>query len=447
MKRTAAVLIFAASVAAAQSTKFEAADVHLSGSATAQFYDINYLPGGRFQARSATLVDLIAAAYKLERESVVGGPAWLDNDRFDINAKAPPASTEDERAAMLKALLAERFALKAHADSRAMDVFALTVAKRGAQLKESSGGNADCEPDQSVRPLNGVICVNMTVQEFGTTLRQFANAYLTKQVADMTGLKGRYDFALKWSPRQARPTNADGDAVAKITLFEALEKQLGLKLDPVKQPMPVVVVESVNREPTANAPGVTSKLPKAATEFEAAEIKQNKSGGTSIRIEPKPGGRIEVENAPLKVLIGLAWNYDFGDLDRIVGLPKWAETDRFNIVAKTQVLPGAAPPPFDDLKVMVQSLLIERFGIKAHTEEQPSPVYVLQVRKGGHKLREADASNRSTCKHSATDIGTGSAAGRVSMKSAPTSRWRNSPSNSTTWLRGTSIIPRSMRRD
>jgi hypothetical protein len=93
----------------------------------------------------------------------------------------------------------------------------------------------------------------------------------------------------------------------------------------------VIAVDSVNRNPTANAPDIAKSLPPETPEFEAAEIKLNKSGGNMRRIQPKPGGRIEVENIPLKQLVSLAWDFD---LDRIVGAPKWFDSDAYDVVAK-----------------------------------------------------------------------------------------------------------------
>jgi len=145
------------------------------------------------------------------------------------------------------------------------------------------------------------------------------------------------------------------------------------------------------------------------TEFEAATIKINKSGSQRRRIQPKPGGRLEFENIPLKDMITVAWNYDF-DYSRIVGLPKWADSDAYDIVAKSQILPGEQPPPFDDLRIMLRALLIERFNMKVHEEVQPVKVWALSVSKRGAKLKPADPSTRSTCTSSNGATGSGAAA-------------------------------------
>src|SRR5579885_3184027 len=137
------LVIFLSGLAAAQPaapSTFEAADVHANPSAS-RFSDGGYLPGGRVQLRGATMVDLVATAWNIDRESVFGGPSWADSDRFDVIAKASPTSTEGERAMMLRALLADRFKLVAHNDEKPLTVYALTVGKKGPQLKESEGGS------------------------------------------------------------------------------------------------------------------------------------------------------------------------------------------------------------------------------------------------------------------------------------------------------------------
>lgn len=402
--------VLAAGQTPASAPAFEAADVHVSKSTT-PFMDSGFLPGGRYQLRSATLVDLISTAWSVDSQAVFGGPSWLESDRFEIIAKAPPASTEAERAVMLRSLLTDRFKLVFHKDEKPVTVYALTVGKRGLQFKESAGGNGECKSDFNEGPPQLIIatCSNMTMAAFGAQVHRMAPGYVGDHpLVDLTELKGSYDITLKWSGRGAprQTTNKDGEIIAAVSLFEGIDK-LGLKLEAVKRPIPVIVVDSVNRTPTQNVADVTAKLPAAATEFEAATIKQNKSGTQMRRIQPKPGGRIEVENIPLIDLIGLAWGYNPGEHDRIVGAPKWAETDCFDIVAKTAILPGEAPPPFDDVRAMLQPLLIERFKLKLHNEDQPIAVWTLTVGKRGAKLKEADPASRSGCKRGNTETGTG----------------------------------------
>lgn len=391
---------------------FAAADVHASPPATNPFMDLGFLPDGRYQIRNATLVDLIKTAWDIDAESVSGGPPWLDTDRFDVVAKAPPKSTEAERNSMLRALLAERFKLVVHDDKKELTVYALTVGKRGAQFEVSGApGTSNCKPDFEIGPppMISVTCPSLTMREFAKQLHQMAGGYIHNQVADFTGLKGTYTVTVKWSPRQAPKANESGESIANVSIFDAVNRQLGLNLELTKRTVPVVAVDSVERTPTQNEPDVLKKLPSVTTEFEAATVKVNKSGGQIRRIQPKPGGRLEVENIPLKDLISLAWSFDF-DSDRIVGLPKWADADAYDILAKTAILPGEKPPPFEDVRMMLRTLLIERFKLSVHNEDQPIKVWTLTVGKRGAKVKAADPTTRSSCTRGNGETGSGASA-------------------------------------
>jgi uncharacterized protein (TIGR03435 family) len=177
-----------------------------------------------------------------------------------------------------------------------------------------------------------------------------------------------------------------------ITLFDALEK-LGLKLDPVEVPVPVLVVDSVNQKPTANVPNVAEFLhvPAAPKEFEVAELKPTNPDFRGMRLQIQPGGRVNIAGTPLKFLIQQAW--DLTD-DRLVGAPKWMETDRYDIVAKADV---AGPEmDIDDLWPMLRALLVERFKLAVHTEERPATAYTLTAIKP--KMKKADPNSRTKYK-------------------------------------------------
>ena len=129
-------------------TKFELADVHVSPKSTGfQFFNGGVLQRGRYVAKNATMVDLIAAAYGVDSLRVQGGPSWLEKDHFDVVAKAPASTTPETVKPLLQALLAERFKLVVHNDTKPMPVFVLTVGKGKSKLKEAaSGGNSGCDP-------------------------------------------------------------------------------------------------------------------------------------------------------------------------------------------------------------------------------------------------------------------------------------------------------------
>jgi uncharacterized protein (TIGR03435 family) len=225
---------------------------------------------------------------------------------------------------------------------------------------------------------------------------------------DLTGLKGSYDFTIRWTSRGQLRAQQNDEANPGISFFEAVDKQLGLKLTADKRPMPAIVVDSVNRTPTPNAAGVITQVPAIPAEFEAATVKPSRPDDTVRRLQPKAGGRIEIENIPLKLLIAAAWSLE-QEQDKVIG-PKWLDSTNFDIVAKTADFPMSAPPPFDAIRPMLKALLIERFKLAVHNEDQEVPVWVLTVGKRGAKLKPADPASRSTCKPSIGDSGTGSAA-------------------------------------
>jgi uncharacterized protein (TIGR03435 family) len=389
---------------------FEVADVHPSPTGTIPFMQEGVM-GSRYEIHGATMVDLISTAYDVDSEAVLGGPAWLDKTRFEIIAKVSARVPQSDRRVMLQGLLAERFKLVIHKEDRTRDVFALTASKK-VQLKPSEGvgaGQCDQPPPDGKGPAPYIVlnCKHMTMDEFATQFHQMAGGYVTHPMVNLTGLTGAFDFTIKWTARgQLRPQSNENDPNPGISFFDAVDKQLGLKLAADKRPVPSIVVDSVNSTPTENAPGVSKSLPAPPTEFDAASVKPNKSGSTMRRIQPKPGGAIEVENVPLKMLIGLAWNLD-RDQDRIVGGPKWIETDAFDIIAKTNDFPLNSPPPFDSVRVMLRSLLVERFKLTTHEEDQPATVWNFVVAKGGPKMKEADPANRPGCKPSQDMSSTG----------------------------------------
>jgi uncharacterized protein (TIGR03435 family) len=386
------------------SLAFESADVHVSAPSTNPTMRGGALRGGRYEVRTATMVDLISAAYGMESNKVVGGPGWLDWDRFDVIAKAPQATTQQNLGLMLQNLLADRFKLVVHKDTKQMPAFALTVGKGKPKMKEASDSDkTGCQgvpqnPAPGTVPYQVVACHNVTMATFADVLRNFGGGtYLADPVVDQTGLGGAWDFELKWTPRN-RLAQAGPDG---ISLFDAVDKQLGLKLEAQKAPLPVLIVDSVNQKPTPNDPGVTTKIPPPLpTEFEVASIKPSApdARGQNGRVQ---NGRLDLQNFPLKQLIQIAWDLNNND-DMLVGLPKSAESARYDIVAKVATSGPANAQDIDDdtLLLMLRGLLVERFGLKTHMEERPVSAYTMTATKQT-KLQKADPQNRTSCKSGA----------------------------------------------
>jgi uncharacterized protein (TIGR03435 family) len=404
--------------------RFDIADVHASphsSSLMASFMRVGFYRGGRYEIRSGTMVDLVSTAYGVDPDKVVGGPNWLEMDRYDVIATAPASTKQAELTEMLKTLLAERFKLVVHIDKKEVPTFAVTVGKK-LQLKEADGSGATgCQfqvqgmnngrggpPDPNAGPPAPPTleykCTNMTMAAFAEYMHTMplAQQFLGKNpLVDETGLKGAWNFEFHYT----LPMGLNGQqTVAGGSVSEAVEKQLGLKLEARKAALPVVVVESVNEKPTDNPPGVADKLPVAPTEFEVADIKPsdpNASGGGRGG-GFMPGGRIDLKGITLKDMIVAAW----GTLPNlVVGGPKSLETDKFDLVAKAPAMAmagngattmngprGQPPVDIDALTLMLRALIIDRFKLQTHMEDRSMDSYTLVAAKP--KMKKADPSNR-----------------------------------------------------
>jgi len=402
-------------VAFAQSA-FEVADIHVSPRTINPAMRGGLMSGGRYELRTATMVDLIRVAYGVDAANVTGGPAWLDTDRFDVIAQAPADTSLETLQLMLRSLLADRFRLVVHSDTKALPGYALTLVKRTPQLKASKdAGDTGCShpPEMQGATLgtlayNTYSCHNMTMAVLAQTLRMFAPGYFGgNPVLDRTALSGSWDFEIRWTPRGLLATaGSDG-----VSLFDSVAR-LGLKLELQNIPIPVVVVDSVNEKPTENAPGVTKSLPAIPREFEVADIRPSAPGVTQMSGGIQPGGRIDVRGMALRALMTMAWNIDDNDDDMLVGGPKWLDVDRFDLVAKASagVSKTGEPVDVEALQGMLRNLLTDRFKIATHSDVQPITVYALTA--GKPKLAKADPSNRTACRN--TPVAANNAASALS---------------------------------
>jgi uncharacterized protein (TIGR03435 family) len=253
---------------------FELADVHPSEHSTsrdAQEVSGGLMRGGIYRLRHATMLDLVRIAYAVHAKKVLGGPSWLEMDRFDIRAKAPAGATPETVKPMLRALLAERFSLVAHRDTRPVPAWSLTAGTRPPLKQSDDSGESGCHSGGSDDFIE-VTCRNATMAAFVSNLGRIDGAWYyiaDNLVADRTGLEGAWDFDFRYSRRWT--ATAPGSQI--VSLFDALEK-IGLKLEPSMIPMPVVVLDSVNRTPTPNSPAVDKTFPPPPpAEFEVADVK------------------------------------------------------------------------------------------------------------------------------------------------------------------------------
>lgn len=378
---------------------FEIADIHASTPSTNPdtFVSGGLLQSGRYDLRRATLLDLIGVAWSAPPDKIIGGPGWLGFDRFDVSAKAPPSTPAATVDLMLQSLLADRFRLVLHKDVRPLSAFALTMGNGQTKLKRADGsGLSGCQPkSQPGAPsYTAFSCRNITMEAFAGALRRMAGDYVPEPVVDSTGLKGAWDFDIRWNARSRVP-QAGAD---RVTVFDAIEKQLGLKLELRQIPTPVLVIDRVNQKPTANPPGSAQMLPPRSMEFEVAAIRPSPPDAR-FSFRRYPGRRLEIHAFPMRMLISTAWDVDWDHMDeRIVG-PKWIDSKRFDVVANASTAPdGGSGTGFitEDLQLMLRALLIDRFAIRAHFEDRPVLTYNLVAVKP--KLARADPLNRANCR-------------------------------------------------
>jgi uncharacterized protein (TIGR03435 family) len=244
-------LLFAARLAA---QSFEVATIKPVDGQQAGRY-ISMQGDHRFIAKQYTLKLLIGAAYDLIPQAISGGPEWMSGDPFDIAALTPGASrpSRDQQMAMLRTLLTDRFKLKFHREEKEFSIYNLTIDKSGAKLKPSTAA-----PDDPAALVSTVYPDHLTMPARNATMREFASvqqrAALDRPLFDKTGLTAKYDFDLTWSPDE---TQFGGDLPIPAPdspappFFIAVQKQLGLRLEPAKARVQTIVVDSVSK-PTEN---------------------------------------------------------------------------------------------------------------------------------------------------------------------------------------------------
>jgi len=260
MLRTAFLFFLSSIPAFTQTPAFEVADVKVNKSGELRMA-IDLQPGGRLTMRNVPMKVLIVFAFHLRPEALAGGPPWLDSERFDVVAKAPETAPPDDVRRMVQTLLAERFKLVVHTEQKLMPAWALVLGKSRPKLQPSQTALLSaqrCVPGEGPPDQRHVECRHVTVAFLADYLQELAPRDFTVPVVDQTGLQGAYDFKLDWTPRPtAVPPAGDAPAAAPPaedgpTIFDAVEVQLGLKLESRKLPLPIIVVDHVERAPSEN---------------------------------------------------------------------------------------------------------------------------------------------------------------------------------------------------
>jgi uncharacterized protein (TIGR03435 family) len=248
LKKKLLPLLFVIQLAQAQTPApaFEVATIKPAATSSDGHTHINYPPNDRFGATNITLLSLMQWAYGIPEKQILNGPAWLASSRFDIQAEADigdrmKSLTSEQgnemKRLMVQSLLAERFQLKLHSETRILPSYDLVLIRAGSKLQQSETSGKSI----------GVGRTHFNGEGLGmTSIAEELSKITGRVVVDKTGLTGRYDFKLLWSADDAEAT--DGDPP---TLFTAIQEQLGLKLESAKEPVPVLIIDHVD-QPTPN---------------------------------------------------------------------------------------------------------------------------------------------------------------------------------------------------
>jgi uncharacterized protein (TIGR03435 family) len=210
------------------------------------------LPGPTLTTRGTTLKDVILWSYNVHPSQVLGGSGWIGTDKYDIVAKPAGGGLLDgeQIKSMLRTLMADRFQLRLHHDTKELPIYALTIGKNGPKMRARKDGDGGAAftlliggPRWPVR--------NAPMAQMVSVLQMVV---LDRPVLDKTGLTGNFDFDLVWTPDETQFGGKGASMPADPNapnIFTAFQEQLGLKLDPQKVPVDVLVIDGVER-PSVN---------------------------------------------------------------------------------------------------------------------------------------------------------------------------------------------------
>lgn len=232
---------------------FEVASIKPSQSGPDAVYAIKPQPGGTgYTAQNVPVKLMMSLMYKVPMRQIVGGPDWINTDRFDIEARTEHPASIDDLHTMFQNLLADRFKLRFHKETKEGPVYALSVDKSGLKMRPDGTGQAMGIP--IVPAAGGGFTGTRVPMTYLTWWLGQQLQYDGRPVVDKTGLKQSYDFAVSFAPQL--PPNISRDSLPAETqnqpsIFDALKQQLGLKLEPAKGPIEYYVIDNVDK-PSAN---------------------------------------------------------------------------------------------------------------------------------------------------------------------------------------------------
>jgi uncharacterized protein (TIGR03435 family) len=233
----------------ASAIQYDVVSIKPNKSGSGIIYNVDPPPDG-YAVNNMPLKMLISNAYGIREDLISGGPRWIETDSYDVQAKVAGSDvaqyrkfSEQQRSRMVQQILAERFKLVVHTETKDLPVYELIVTKNGPKLREAKpneqtgGGFHSAGVEAEAMPISA--------------LANFLSQRLQRAIVDKTGLTGKYDFNLKWAddhseaPSSAMAAGTPSDPSSGLSLFTALQEQLGLKLQPAVGPVETLVIDHI----------------------------------------------------------------------------------------------------------------------------------------------------------------------------------------------------------
>ena len=230
---------------------FEVASIKRSEPGSLRGSTFEFLPGGSLRIANGTLRAILETAYDVREFQILGGPGWVNSERYDILARTADSlsnlagATNDVKAVRLRlqALLRQRFNLEVHRETRELPEYALEVAKKGPKLIQDGGSNGSSNARTGIqRSCGQMIGTNATMANLTLMLAR----QLDRPVLDRTGLTGKYNFQFVWTP-DSGPCSGSPDSSNAPSIFTALEETLGLRLESIKGPVDSLIIDHADR--------------------------------------------------------------------------------------------------------------------------------------------------------------------------------------------------------
>lgn len=237
------------------SPSFDVATIKLCNDPSPSLKGI-HIHGGRLSSEEITVPALIGWAYEIDPRNITGGPKWITTDYYNIEAITSDASgiNENRMREMTRTLLAERFHLENHIDKKVVSLYAVVIAKNGPRANFLSAPEDNAPGDMHFKRLGDLIATNSSLDDFARIMQFLV---LDRPVVNRTGLSGKFDFRLTWTPDESQfiqmgvrippPDKLPKSFLGYPDLFEAIQEQLGLRFEAQKGPVNVFVVDQISR--------------------------------------------------------------------------------------------------------------------------------------------------------------------------------------------------------